>query len=54
MLEDFSDYFTVEIYGDKGWEVVWSFSSERDALNRWLKELRNGEYVRIISPGKEK
>lgn len=32
-MEDFSNYFTVEQFGSKGWEVIWKGVSLKDALD---------------------
>ena len=50
-MEDFSKVFTVEIYGSKGWEVVFSGSSWDEAIEisrNWCEEFQ----VRITSPMK--
>ena len=53
MIDDFSKYFTIEIYGEKGWEVVWSCFDWDDAISH--VNIYSLEYqVRITSPIKEK
>lgn len=32
MTEDFSKVFTVEVYGDKGWEVIGTHNSMQEAI----------------------
>lgn len=48
---DFSDRFTVEIYGEKGWEIVNQVLSWDDAI-MLAKAYCNEFQVRITSPFK--
>lgn len=49
--EDFSKVFTVEVNGEKGWEVVGTYNTWYAAFERFQKELGMGlEPVRLTSP----
>lgn len=49
--KDFADFFTVEIYGEKGWEVVNCSTSWKDASDKAEKYICEYQ-TRITSPRK--
>jgi uncharacterized protein (DUF427 family) len=49
----FDKYFTIEVYGSKGWEVIWYYNSLNEAINKFREEmlLKSSETVaRLTSP----
>jgi hypothetical protein len=50
MPEDFDNYFTVEFYGSKGWEVCWTSDTMDDAIAECEKVHKDGYQFRLTSP----
>lgn len=45
-------YYTIEAYGPKGWEVIWSSFDSADAISRFEKGVKesDGTQYRLTAP----